>query len=469
MANAGTILVKNEGQIVAEDVCKKILELYPNMVGYAMANNGTVSFSKGAGTLDYEGENGLKEMMELTKDDKIVFYFGKDDNSIMEESTQPFVLVENEDNACLIAAFLEGNFKNYETPESSQTNEYHATEKFFADKIFEIFSEQEQDFDKTIAKLESASERKLITEAMLDGSTVVLVFGNGTVSYFAKENKKAMSYPWGWLSNNTGIAAKGDVEEKPAAKAKGFKELMEERKAASGKTSVPPTKPATEVPSPSSKLVDKPTKTETREAPKDMPPEEKIAVPSFKSKNERKKWFARNLGKRPEGWEYMKDIPASWLKTGSALRMSLKSVNDPKLKEAAEGSGTRIPVVLAAEARRRIVDKVLPTIGPLKTKEELEALEEENVTVYESLGIPMKEWLYWSDEAFYKIIKHEQQLARMMMCDMRNEIVNPGKDREQIEEEETEKKEETPASPPSAPPAKKTLSFAEIAAKKKSA
>lgn len=220
MSNSGLVLIKSKGQIVPEGLITKIIPAFPNFMGTVMVDGVDLSVAA------YDDVPKLADFMseqERHRETTVVFYFGKtaDGKAFTEESVQPFALLADADDKCVLAAVAEGEFFTFNKPGSTHSDEYHMNDEFLKPTMAEILDACNGDLAAMMDKIRDPAglKHKSLLMGMINRGVIVLFSADGEIIKIEKGNDgMRMEEPWGYVSNCLGYvegSSKDVVIDKP--------------------------------------------------------------------------------------------------------------------------------------------------------------------------------------------------------------------------------------------------------------
>lgn len=398
MAHKGIILGRKKDKLFPEDFIKKVTDQYNTCTAFCYAENGVIQFISENGVPDWEGEGGLKDSIE-TYNQNSLLYFGQNTSDYLEDDLQPFVLLETNNNARLVA-FTEGEFLGFAKQGSTHSNDYHMIADFLQDEIDTQYDKCGQNLDKLMQVLDSPECRKHILNTIIPKGTIVLFAGTGEYIVYKKNDKflGGKETDW-WATDSLGYAPAEPAKPAEEKRELTMREKIELRK--KGKPlSIPGDPPGTSVPTIT------PPKTDT--AVGLLPEKEQMFHPPENlSGRDLKKWYGRNrVGGKPTGWENKPPIPLTELKMDSPLRERIKDGGKPILKVGDPPPATEkkdVPPLLFPQQKKFLTEQFLPNSVKMLSLDGLKAVESEYETFTEQLDYDLGSMLLWDPDTVRKL------------------------------------------------------------------
>jgi hypothetical protein len=193
MSFKGTILFRKKDAVIPDAFAEHVLAKVPAFLSSAFIDEKTISVDAITG----HSISDLKDAQELVKDRDSVFYLGEFTEP--EESLQPFYVLKNDKDEPEMVAFLDGDFSNYADAKSSNSDAFHALNKYFRPRIEKWY--KKGGLDNVLEELDDAATKEDIRNTFLGRGAVMFFAVNGKHIFIQNKNPEYMEFPWGFASN----------------------------------------------------------------------------------------------------------------------------------------------------------------------------------------------------------------------------------------------------------------------------
>lgn len=440
--HGGVIVTRNKDKSIPTAYLELLLKQYDRAIGCAFAENGKIEkFSENA-TPSIESVGQAEKAFNAD----LYLFFGSYAGNFHEDDLQPFTLVVDDFDNDVLVGFLEGEFPAFSQPESTYSNAFRVVTDTLAEKFQKVYDDCEGDPDKMTTILESPSFHKDFRTILHPRGVITVLASNGWAHTYSINSEMGI-FPWGTTSNRLGYAegeTKQEVKTAEPAKTLSAAERLALKRAAA-KTEAPAAKPS--VPEVKPPVPDHKTDTAPKKDDIVLPDSDPIMLPPPNYTNAKAigKWFNRNFGFKPVGFESGKvGLPYSKLKPNSALRVH--KPGDPYPQQ--HGITSEIPPIIGPRDLEALTKKFLPEMMEdsknLVTLEDVKQNEENFTSFFEQCGdYPVHLFLRWSLRKKRELVKEYPQAAYTVIVDLCNMLIkaNP-KLLQAPAEEKPEKKEE---------------------------
>lgn len=346
---------------------------------------GAIAFGGNLQTVNLDGSQlqTLKDTckMEDYKPFGLLIHLSQEDteNTVSEDSQQPFIPYTCTDGSKLCACFIEGHYVGYDTTNTSNTVEYLVHQGYVVDKIKDVYASVGEDIDKLITKLRTpAMHREIVAgSGMGERGCIAFMFANGEIVLFTKGETQT-NFTWGWSSQRFGwdkdmlnastLGQQAGAAIQPAASAPKTMFSPPGAKTAPAVQAIPETAAASVVPG----VGPQPDVT--------VPDKSNTAVLVYwpnsiedGSNKNKKKWLGQYIGICPAGWADPK--PGPWPLKSAHFHAIQSLVNGGKIILAGKPNAAPVavpakavvaegpkPVIIAADERRRFDNIFSPII-----------------------------------------------------------------------------------------------------------
>lgn len=428
----GTIVVKLKGQRIPLEMiaaaCKDATQF-----GYAYVSDGEITSDNLSECPDPKE---LFEAQDEILDQMVVYGFMKYPEGTIQEDEQPWLLLFNDKNDPIVAAFLEGDFSSVMVTDSSHVDAYHLAHDKISPKLKLYYKAAKKDLAALNECIRDDDFRKECAEFFVGGGSATVLVAQGSIHSLEYPPDRLQKFEWGWTNDTCGWSNKPKEETKPEAKSDDIKARMRAKfakkqtvsdKEANAKMDTSGTGGVLAADKPTDKAVPKTYQEILKKMPAQHPPKD------ASSNQDLKAWYRSYAGYVPETW---KARPAVWSKqqqteaklefarlTGNVPQVSKEQLKDttahnlPDTETATDilsaiSNGT---IRHIGEFRNKFLDKnsqAIPDPNEAKEGDRTTALQRLGLTSWNQLrGLPAEGW---------RMITHRHDLAQLVMVDMFN-------------------------------------------------
>jgi hypothetical protein len=217
------VAVKSKGFSIAQEyisrACKDAAYL-----GVALAQEGALLIHHEPKKPTVEGVNSI---LEKFKDTTVVFCFGENSKTLLEEDRLPFLVTLDKAKGDEVAVFLTGDFQGYEVKGSSHTSEYHCFQDFLEKKLPKIYRGAGSDITEFLKELNDPITQQDLSNSWTNRGFISILASNGEVmTIFNKGNVFVRTYEFGTVSDGLGYEEKAAAAPKPEEKKLSMLEKM---------------------------------------------------------------------------------------------------------------------------------------------------------------------------------------------------------------------------------------------------
>lgn len=231
--HTGTYGVKNTKGLIPQELLELILKNNTSGMGVASARiDGFVQSGVGKPVLEE-----LTAFQEQYKDHTILFHFFESVEDMKAEDIQPFIILKDDADKPLLAAFLEGPFDRHKD-DGGHTPEYNAAFEYLKDRVEGLYAIARGDMAKFMELMKAAKFKKEVVNVVGEGNSITLLSSSGELVSYG-EAEKLEKQPWGWFTNTYGYG-KAAEQVKVAEKPKGMAALFAGKKPVEQKVNNPP-------------------------------------------------------------------------------------------------------------------------------------------------------------------------------------------------------------------------------------
>lgn len=233
--NTSTLVHVRPGKVADRSVIEAVMTAYPTVSGFSLQHEGELVCEqhKPPQTVDE-----IMEIQETAKDGHRIFFFGNWPKFEDESDIQPFV-VTNAEGANILALNFEGKFSGYSGLNGDHTDEFCLADEVLFPRIEKAYESAGQDFGKFFEELKSKAVTATFSNTFKDRGWFAFLPYTGE-PYFFGANTLMKGFPWGTVSNTTGIAF--EEEKKPETPKKGLG-FLNRKKATATAEEAPATEP----------------------------------------------------------------------------------------------------------------------------------------------------------------------------------------------------------------------------------
>lgn len=299
------VAVKSKGFSIAQEyisrACKEAAYL-----GVALAQDGKLVIHHEPSKPTVEGVNSI---LEKFKDSTVVFCFGENTKTLLEEDRLPFHIILDKNKGDEVAVFLTGDFQGYEVKNSSHTNEYHCFQDFLEKKLPKIYRGAGSDITEFLKELNDPITQQDLSNSWTNRGFISMLASNGeAVTVFNKGNVFVRPYSWGTVSDGLNYEEKPVTAEAPKPEEKKLTMMEKLLLKKEGK----PIPSETSVPLVAAPKGDTALSTALAKAmPGDnweevsLPPESHQSKENWTNK-QKVQWWVSEVGFKPDGFKDMK-------------------------------------------------------------------------------------------------------------------------------------------------------------------
>lgn len=439
--NLQTVIMKNAGHVVPNELLQLIISKKPNVFGFAVQGKD----EKGGAELSIGHEEGTPEMADLEDfqrnavDFRAMLTFGWLTEGFNKEDILPLVLYGDGDNNAYIALGLEGDFPKHDT-NNGRTQEQNLAMEIILPTLAEICELVDGDIPKLLAALGKPSfNNNFLSQIGHRGILNILPF-EGEPLFFGKNTLGGEPFDWGQTSQLHGF---GDAKQEPVVEAPkkrfsfGKKTAAVEPPAVPKDVATPGTAPRASVPA---------VKTEVKKHEGPDP----VKVPEWVHSNDDKRdFYLMVMGGIPKEWKRrIPVIPAvgatvpnslvdlnAWRANRKKAAIAASSVVKPVETATSAGSpktGTDIKTIKAQENLPIIDAKEMEGLLNFVAKHldgqsvemtkpsEIQAIEKKFPALSEALGMKPQELLNWPVSGLFALGKHDYRAIVLGFIEMRN-------------------------------------------------
>lgn len=355
-----------------------------------------------------------------------------DEEFVDDDEKQPFELVVDKDNNCVLYAFCEGDFRKHDDGEASPVVNF--IEKYFADACTKVYNDSGQDVKKMMSIVTGKEFRAEVHADghLKDRSVVGMIDSTGEVHFLSEGNDDAKMCSWGYTSDHLGYT---EAITAPATSNEGatMKPLSEmtyaERKAA--KAGKPITPAANAGAAKGSVPTVTPSGGDTKETDQIVTQKSVIITSIVKGEKikslhpdknlhgrELRKWYgAHNKG----GHKTMRGKPFQWKDRPAVFAEDLQRSSHFYLEfnpdQRNDAGGAKKDTATTNIPATAVTDKPLPIMSPdqvtatvllakdakLQDEEGLKAATESQEPFSKRINTPIETIALWSFETFTKL------------------------------------------------------------------
>ena len=447
-----TVLGKEIGHTVPEDLLKVILKQGPTAFGFAVQ----CTDDKGNPELSVtrqEGAPKLEELIEFlnnAKDFRALIAFGMLGTKFNNDDILPLILNDGDDKP-FMALGLEGDFPKFDDTATGRTQEFNLASSIIIPSLLDICEMTEGDLAKITAALGRDSFNNNFLAQIGHRGIMTILPVEGEFLNFGK-NEIGESYDWGFTSNRFtyGDAVQEPVKEVEAPVVKKFS--FGPKKGATSAVPALPKDVATPGTAPRASV---PSATKTGNTTivdvKNEPKLTAVRVPSWCHKNEDIKTFYDMVyGKRPDNWK--KKLPVipmegavipqnieemhAWAaeraksaitaNAAKAVTPAATATAAPAPKSGGEIAAARsddLPIIPAKDMEK-LLDFVAKntdaTTTKMMTPSEIQALEKKWGTFSASIASTPLEMYHWPGSVWFAMAQTEPRAIVLAMREYAN-------------------------------------------------
>lgn len=232
MNSSGVIVVIKPDQLLPAAFRQVLLADCPHGFSYSVAEGNNTLESGFFDTKGEKVEEVIKTLDELNtkfKSKKLVLFFNRMEDP-PEICQQPIPILTSKAGSLLINAFVDGEFKKYESDQEFDPGTAFVM-RFFGDEVAKKYEECGKSLDKLFKELEREDYRKDLWDHMEPRGVVILHDTRGQVLTLSRSNGKSYGeYEWGISSNSLGYKEEKKVEEPKEETMPEGLSFMEQRK-----------------------------------------------------------------------------------------------------------------------------------------------------------------------------------------------------------------------------------------------
>ena len=124
----GVTILRRKDRELPEEYLDCVLEHNKTAVGAAFADRGELLMSSVANITVDKIKKTAMETDQSFKEFPLLFSFFDHTSTLNEEDKQPYILLRDDKNTPIVAAFLEGDFSNFAQAGSAHSDEYEAVQ-----------------------------------------------------------------------------------------------------------------------------------------------------------------------------------------------------------------------------------------------------------------------------------------------------------------------------------------------------
>jgi hypothetical protein len=209
------VVIKSKGFSIAQEYISRACK-EAGYLGVALTQDGKLLVHHEPKKPTVESVNSV---LEKFKDTTVLFCFGENTKTSLEEDRLPFHIVLDKAKGDEVAVFLTGDFQGYEVKGSSHTAEYHCFQDFLEKKLPKIYRGAGGDLSEFLKELNDPITQQDLSNSWTNRGFISMLASNGeAVTVFNKGNVFVRSYEWGTVSDGLGYEEKAEappkVEEK---------------------------------------------------------------------------------------------------------------------------------------------------------------------------------------------------------------------------------------------------------------
>lgn len=239
----------------------------------------------------------IQKVQEHFKDSTVVFCFGENSKTSLEEDRLPFLCQLDKAKGDEVAVFLTGNFEGYKVKDSAHIDEYHCFDTFLSKKLPKLYKGAGGDIEKFLEELNDPITQQDFSNSWTNRGFLTFLASNGKqTTIYNKGNVFVQTFPWGTVSDGLNYVEKAADPPKEASKPMSLLENLLAKKKNGG--SVP------EVPAPKAD-----TSTAAIAAAVSDTNWEDVSLPKegHNWTNKQKiQWWVGEVGYKPDGYKDMK-------------------------------------------------------------------------------------------------------------------------------------------------------------------
>ena len=376
----GVIILRRRNKELPEPYLDRVLEHNKSAVGAAFADRGELLLSSVANTTVDKIKKTALETDKAFRDYPLLFSFFNHTSALLDEDKQPHVLLRNDKNDPIVAAFLEGDFSNMEQADSSHSDEYEAVQELIIPKFEKMFKEAGGKVDQFMGMLQDKLVKREM-QTLFNKGSITIIACTGEIVTFAKgsDNKE---FPWGWTTNSYGYERPTAEELKKPEPKSAAQSKLDKIKAALADVEDEDEDEDTEEDEAAQGAVAADVAAKSEAAPKTSKISDSdyeivmLAPPASETSNNRiKKWYRKHYGSTPNNWSDKPAVPVRRLRAkGEAPKppVEVAGKTDTRIPvEATKPKDTsvqHIPSAAADAKSEQVTDEVLPVIPPREKK-----------------------------------------------------------------------------------------------------
>lgn len=441
--NLQTVITKNSGHVIPDELFELIIAKKPNSFGFAVQGEEELTVVREEGTPDLED---LKEFNRNAMDFRALVCFGWL-SQFNPEDILPLVLQEG-DNAFLAVA-LEGDFPKFDNNDG-RTQEFNLAAELIIPSLNDICELTDGDITKLVAAIGKPSFNNNFFAQVGHRGVLSILPREGDIISFSK-NELGEVYDWGSTSMRHGY---GDTKQEPV------KAEEPKKRFSFGKKVTPPALPqeaaklpkdvATKGEGPKTSVpeVKKVGATTIKETKKEADGPLPVRPPDWCHKNDDKRsWYQMVGGNLPKGWKHnIPVIPVNGvtppakiedLDAWRANRAKAAIAAQPKEQKTATSAGVpktgaevkairqeeSLPII-AAKEMEVLLDFVAKHLDgqsvQMPKPDEIQAIEKKFPALSEALGLKPQDLLNWPVSGLFALGKHDYRALVLGFLEMRN-------------------------------------------------
>lgn len=207
------VAVKSKGFSIASEYISRACK-DAGYLGVALAQGGELLVHHEPKRPTVEAVNSI---LEKFKDDTVIFCFGENTKTSLEEDRLPFQVILDKTKGHELAVFLTGDFNGYSVKDSSHTDEYHCFEDALKNKLTKVYRGAGSDFPEFLKELNDPITQQDLSNFWTNRGFISLLTNTGEpITLFNKGNVFVRKYSWGTVSDGMGYEEAAPVKTEQA-------------------------------------------------------------------------------------------------------------------------------------------------------------------------------------------------------------------------------------------------------------
>lgn len=448
--NTATIITVKSGQVPPLDFMKLVLEKNKTMAGFAIqdAENGKNILTSDA----FATVPSLEEVMELlegSKEQNRMLFFGNLDGEAKTQDLQPFVLKFGEDD--ILAYCVEGDFNQFSNSKTELTETANFNHELLMPSLAKILKYSDGDVEKLYGELTDDLTAKQLINSMGHRGVITFMPVSGNMSAIGK-NELGNEFDWGTTSQTHGF---GDADQTPVSTGKvGWWKKTKEAVVGEKVETKPVEAKKEEVKTPITAVHNKPPVHEEPKLNVDMPAPLNDKghwqeVPDTITGKARRKYIEKMTNKQPtKGWaekgfkiwvqgpvkQTLQDLPKPQEQTTATSTSVPKSGSD--IKEQRQNTTATVKNVKAEEAtmftmsateksavETHILKHLDHNSAQIPNPLELQKIEAKYNKFTTQVGVKLQDLFKWTAKDIELLFKDHPKAAFLAFIEMRQQAI----------------------------------------------